>query len=253
MPTPPPVTRSNAGSRAQKPVRQRARADEEKAARRQQILDAALHLFASTEYSSLTMSGVAREAGLAKGTVYLYFSGKEALFFQLVGDQLQAWFTSLASQLLAVSDPDSLGTLVASELARRPTLLRLVSIVHTVLEHNVNVSEVLAFKRTMLASMTGAAAVFESRFPHLRGAGLGLIRRVYALIVGLCQTSTVSPTVREAIEADPELSVLQADFRTELAVSIAALVRGTAVIPMEEGNANKEEAGNDEDCTEEDR
>ncbi|MFT5435303.1 MAG: AcrR family transcriptional regulator, partial [Myxococcota bacterium] len=133
MSTPPPITRSSTGAQAQKPVRQRARADEEKAARRQQILDAALHLFASTEYSSLTMSGVAREAGLAKGTVYLYFSGKEALFFQLVDDQLQAWFASLAPQLLAVSDSDSLGLRVASELAERPTLLRLLSIVHTVL------------------------------------------------------------------------------------------------------------------------
>lgn len=48
--------------------------------RRQAILDAAVRLFARYGYRRTAMEEVAREAGVAKGTTYLYFDTKEALF-----------------------------------------------------------------------------------------------------------------------------------------------------------------------------
>ena len=49
-------------------------------ARHQAILDAALALFSGYGYRRTSVGDVAREAGIAKGTVYLYFENKEALF-----------------------------------------------------------------------------------------------------------------------------------------------------------------------------
>lgn len=50
----------------------------------QAILDAAERLFVRYGYRKSSMDDVAREAGIAKGTVYLYYSGKEALFRALL-------------------------------------------------------------------------------------------------------------------------------------------------------------------------
>lgn len=44
------------------------------------ILDAAESLFVRFGYRKTSVDDVAREAGIAKGTVYLYFAGKEPLF-----------------------------------------------------------------------------------------------------------------------------------------------------------------------------
>jgi TetR/AcrR family transcriptional repressor of uid operon len=54
-----------------------------RAARREQILAAAVACFARAGYHATTMADVAAEAGVSKGTPYLYFDGKQALFLAL--------------------------------------------------------------------------------------------------------------------------------------------------------------------------
>jgi AcrR family transcriptional regulator len=52
--------------------------------RRQAILDAALAVFAEHGYEAARLDDMAARAGVAKGTLYLYFKDKEALFEALV-------------------------------------------------------------------------------------------------------------------------------------------------------------------------
>ncbi|HEY4308679.1 MAG TPA: TetR/AcrR family transcriptional regulator [Pirellulales bacterium] len=52
--------------------------------RRQAIIETAARLFAELGYASCEMERVASELGIAKGTLYLYFSSKEALFYACV-------------------------------------------------------------------------------------------------------------------------------------------------------------------------
>jgi AcrR family transcriptional regulator len=52
--------------------------------RRQQILDAALDLFAKQGYAATTMPEIARSAGLAAGTIYIYYPGKRELFVSVI-------------------------------------------------------------------------------------------------------------------------------------------------------------------------
>jgi AcrR family transcriptional regulator len=54
------------------------------ASRRQAILDAALTVFAERGYEAARLDDMAARAGVAKGTLYLYFKDKEALFEALV-------------------------------------------------------------------------------------------------------------------------------------------------------------------------
>jgi AcrR family transcriptional regulator len=53
-------------------------------ARRQAILAAALTVFAARGYEAARLDDVAAQAGVAKGTLYLYFKDKQALFEELV-------------------------------------------------------------------------------------------------------------------------------------------------------------------------
>ena len=58
-------------------------AEAARAARRGQIVAAAVACFARTGYHATTMADVAVQAGVSKGTPYLYFEGKQALFIAL--------------------------------------------------------------------------------------------------------------------------------------------------------------------------
>ncbi len=70
-------------------VAPKARAREARsAARRQAILAAALDEFSNRGFAATRLDDVARRAGVAKGTIYLYFRDKESLFQDLVRDML---------------------------------------------------------------------------------------------------------------------------------------------------------------------
>jgi AcrR family transcriptional regulator len=70
-----------------KPIRARRRAPVE---RRRVILAAARDVLQDKDYHDLTMEDVARRAGVAKGTLYLYFPAKEDLFRAVAHDMFQA-------------------------------------------------------------------------------------------------------------------------------------------------------------------
>jgi AcrR family transcriptional regulator len=61
---------------------------EKSAARREAVLAAALDEFSARGFAATRIDDVARRAGVAKGTIYLYFRDKEALFQELVRTML---------------------------------------------------------------------------------------------------------------------------------------------------------------------
>jgi AcrR family transcriptional regulator len=72
-------------------------AEQTRAARRDQIIAAAVACFARAGYHGTTMADVAVQAGVSKGTPYLYFENKETLFIALH----EAWDCGLAGRVNA--------------------------------------------------------------------------------------------------------------------------------------------------------
>src|SRR5437588_7629605 len=63
--------------------------------KRQMILDAAGDLFAKQGYENTTISDIAQAAGVAVGTVYLYFRNKHEIYTSISLD----WVTAIAQTL----------------------------------------------------------------------------------------------------------------------------------------------------------
>ncbi len=61
-------------------AKRRAISDMDKAQRRLDVLNAALDVFFEKGFAAARMDEIAKRAGVSKGTVYLYFPSKEALF-----------------------------------------------------------------------------------------------------------------------------------------------------------------------------
>ena len=68
--------------------------------RRAEILEAALALFSSKGFHDTTMDEVANAAGVAKGTIYIYFQSKEPLLLALKRDFMQG-LTDVVADIVA--------------------------------------------------------------------------------------------------------------------------------------------------------
>ena len=76
-----------------------------KEARRQEILNGALAIFAEKGYDKTTMDDVVQATGLSKGTLYWHFKNKQALFLALVAS-ITGQAMDLFDEILQASEGD---------------------------------------------------------------------------------------------------------------------------------------------------
>lgn len=69
--------------------------DERRQERAERILDAAAELVLRWGYDKTTIDDVAREAGVAKGTIYLHWKSRQELFFTLLRRERRAMVTDM--------------------------------------------------------------------------------------------------------------------------------------------------------------
>ena len=104
----------------------------EPAARKQAILDAALTVFAERGFEATRLDDIADSAGIAKGTLYLYFDGKEGLFEEVVRSAVSPILERLSALATAPDMPvdkilDALFSVFEKEvLGQRKLLIRLI-------------------------------------------------------------------------------------------------------------------------------
>jgi len=209
--------------------KRRARSDEAKQERAQRLVDAAEQLQAEQPFSELTMADIARRAGLAKGTVFLYFATKEALGLALTESLLDRWFADIATTLDALaapSEPRTVARLIADAVDGRPALVRMLALLGTLLEHNIAPETALAFKARLLERLDELGGRLERALPFMQpGEGTRAVLLIHALVVGLQQMAEPAPAVREALRR-PELRRLSLELRTELQAALTAYFRG---------------------------
>ena len=96
----------------------------------QQIVDAAIRVFARNGYYNSRVSDIAREAGIASGTIYLYFKTKDDILVTLFREKMAGFVARLRDAIAA--EPDALAK-----------LRRLIALHFQVLESNPDLAEVV--------------------------------------------------------------------------------------------------------------
>lgn len=73
--------------------------------KREAILRAAIDVFAHNGYFNAKVADIAREAGVADGTVYLYFKSKEEILHSIFDRSVDEAIADAKKQLAGISDP----------------------------------------------------------------------------------------------------------------------------------------------------
>ncbi|MBW1878843.1 MAG: TetR/AcrR family transcriptional regulator [Deltaproteobacteria bacterium] len=80
-------------------------ASERRTNKRSLIIEAAVEVFAERGFHQARVSDVARRAGVADGTIYLYFRNKEDLLLSIFEEKMDILLASLGEILEGVHDP----------------------------------------------------------------------------------------------------------------------------------------------------
>lgn len=207
----------------------RARSDEDKQERRNAILSTAWRMYTrEPSFGAFTMAALAKQAELAKGTLYLYFRTKEELFLALLESGFDAWFDVLDARLRAEGEwePEDAADAVVRSIRGRETLARLLSILPTIVEHNVEFEAALRFKRQVMRRAQATGQTLEARLPFLRpGEGARFLVHLHALVIGVWQLAEPSPVIRRVMQT-PELGPARVDFDEDLRILIVRLLKG---------------------------
>jgi len=96
--------------------------------RQEKILVAAFEVFAAHGYEAARIDEVARQAGIAKGTIYLYFRDKEQLFRAVVRSLVQKKFDVLAANFHGTAEQllRELGSRMYSQVVRNEKVRSIV-------------------------------------------------------------------------------------------------------------------------------
>ena len=170
----------------------------DKAERRQQILNHARDVFAKHGYSEAKIDDIVSAAGIARGTFYLYFEDKRAIFEEIV-DRV---FTRLGMTILRV-DPNDAGRSVAAQI--KENIRRIVSMLledraTTKIMLNDAVGIDAAFDRKLLSFYDEVATLLEESLRD--GQALGVVEagdpKLYAyLTVGAMKELLFQVVMRE--------------------------------------------------------
>lgn len=209
---------------------QRARQPEQKASRRDAILEAAAARFDAAGYEGVVLNALAADVGLAKSNLYRYFESKEAICLQLLQDAHDVFLRDAVAALDALpapSTPEAVGRALAAQLSAHPRLCALASIVASVLERNVEPERIAQHKGWYLQGGVHLLTALGRALPTLDPLrGFEFLRLAYALLTGLWPSAHPPAAVAQVMDTHPELALLRVDFAADLEVGLVALLRG---------------------------
>ncbi|MFC8828809.1 TetR family transcriptional regulator [Streptomyces sp. NPDC057137] len=214
---------------------QRARSEEQRAQRRQAILDTTASMLAEMPVAQVSLNELSRRVGLAKSNVLRYFESREAVLLELLDVACREWLEYLEGALPSGVDADAplpergdrvVAVLVAS-LADRPVLCDLTSSQAAVLERNVSPAVAAEFKRTAIVNVGALAGLICAQVPELGGEDAGRFAAVCVMTTGAVWTHAQPSAAMLAVyEAEPALAAMRIDFAATLREVLEVMLSG---------------------------
>ena len=183
-------------------INQRARSTEQKALRRQAVLEAAETYFLDVGYEAFSMSQLAKKAGLVKGTPYLYFKSREELFLTLYEQSLTRWSQVFVGRLTAaMSSKVYAQTLYNTALADGTFLPLLIRLEH-VIEHNVSIPRLIESKRVFMRQVEIVAESTSRALKLEKAQATEVVNTMGVLLIGATRTDQGPALDNEELPAD---------------------------------------------------
>jgi AcrR family transcriptional regulator len=210
-------------------VRRRAIAPEDKTERRAAIVRAATELARRDPSCTCSVDQLAAKAGVAKGTVYLYFGSREEVLVAVHEKQSHELF-DVVERALAAKAPTAKAVVRAGldYVREHPQFYPLAAGCRGMLDTNVSTEVALAFKLGVGNRLQTLGRRIEAIYPGLKaGEGAALLMNCYALMIGLWQQADPPLSLRAVMDR-PEMRIFRIDFEKQLNAALLDLWEAAA-------------------------
>jgi len=169
-------------------TQRRARSPEDKDRRRRDILFAGHDYLKEVGFEAFTMQQLAGRAGLAKGTLYLYFETRESVFLALIETKLDRWALEMQKAIGSLPSTDSDWLTCLFESVRQDSLLLpLLSRLDLLIEHNISTTALIAHKKRWHLVMVAHAETAKHCLGLSDGDAMEAVVSVGTFLLGVAQ------------------------------------------------------------------
>lgn len=137
----------------------RARSEAAKSDRKDKIIAAAETLLRQLSYDEMTMQAVAMEAGLGKGTLYLYFSSREGLILDVYGRLFDTWIDQFTSHVSEATGVEEFCRIFCYHYKHDPLFLKLIGFATSYTELQLDRESYIRGKRAMASRVKKLAGL----------------------------------------------------------------------------------------------
>ncbi|WP_049574864.1 TetR family transcriptional regulator [Streptomyces sp. SBT349] len=212
-------------------MHRRARSQEAKLRRTEDLLDAARALAAHRGgVRHLTLAAVTEAVGLHPSAVRRYFESKEELLLELAERGWVQWRDALTAHLADARGlgPEQVADALVTTLTARPLFCDLLTHVPLSLEGDVGIERARRFKANSFAAHDAIAETLAAAGTLTAARVRDLIAAALALTAYLWQVSHPTPTLAELYAQHPGWGHAALDFEPRLTRLLRATAMGLA-------------------------
>jgi AcrR family transcriptional regulator len=208
-------------------LKQRARSVDHKDQRRQAILCSAHNLLLTAGFDGFTMRALGMSVGLAKGTLYLYFETREAVFLALTDQKLDLWCSALltANGSGPIRDEDWV-TAFIDQAQQDPILLPLLTRLDLVIEHNISIDALISHKCHWHQVLDALAVGMQGSLSLPEAAARDAVVSVGTLLIGCAAVGQAPKLDPCLLPADVVAMIAWSDLKTNFQKNALRILAG---------------------------
>ncbi len=146
---------------------ERARNENQKQFRVNEIIEATARLYSLDNYEEITFAMISKEANFTRSNLYKYFNNKEEIFLELLISDMTNWRKDILKTIENNESIDDICTGWIKSLLKHKRMINLYVILYTFLEKNSSLESLSDFKKRTLKEFSLIIKTLIHKFPKM--------------------------------------------------------------------------------------
>ena len=182
---------------------QRARTDQNKEKRWDEIIFSTIDLFKNTPYSKISLTDISKNTSFTRANLYQYVSSKEEIFLKIILKYFTSWIDFLDQETAEKKNItlDDFLSIWCKSVNKNKELFHLLILLKFVIEENVKLEALVKFKAELSIHFKSLQTIISRCLPKLSDKQVyQFFNAQYYMAVGVRSISDPNEMQKKAIE-----------------------------------------------------
>ncbi len=206
----------------------RARSQEQKDIRINQIAEATMKLYDKMPFDKITLASIAKDLNFSRTNIYKYISTKEEIFLLIILKDVKRWICDLEVNFENKSDitVEEFAEIWSKTLFEHKRLIELFSVLYSIIEKNVSVDRLVKYKKELFKEFECLYSLIQILLPELPCSKIDIFLRMQLYqAIGLYPATQSNEIQNEAIKKSG-ISYVASEFVPDFSMFILFVIKG---------------------------